>query len=182
VRRHGVLSALRLTYPALIVTAALLLAAGVLVYLLDRPAGSAWLIPREWHAGPAPSALRSVFGSVGAWLPSFVHAFAFSVFTAAVLPRRLKHAAAASVGWAALDTLAEFGQHPALAGPIAAALEHLFGAAPWALQVGRYFTRGSFSLADVAAGICGAALAYLGLRYALRLTLRSDHQEPISRS
>ncbi|MCW5636017.1 MAG: hypothetical protein KIT17_21960 [Rubrivivax sp.] len=135
---------------------------GLLVYLLDRPAGSAALLPAPWHAG-SPLGL---FGAAGAWLPSLVHAFSFAILTAWALPRRRGMAAGACIGWAVIDTLAELAQLPALAMPLAAALLATFDHSALAGQVGRYFTQGSFAAADVAASLAGAALAYLALRAA----------------
>lgn len=144
-----------------------MLALGALVYVLDRPAGSAWLMPASWERAGASAWL----GAAGQWLPSLAHAFAFSVLTALVLPLRRRFAAAACAGWALVDTLAEVGQHAALSQQVAAGVDSLlgalFGPAAWVGQVGRYFTRGSFDPADVAAGLAGCALAYLALHVML---------------
>jgi len=144
---------------ALAFTAALTLLLGVAVYLLDRPAGSAWLIPSAWQAGTPDD----WFGAIGPWLPSFVHAFAFSVFTACLLPRRPGFAALACIAWALVDAVAEFGQHPTVSAPIVAGLQWAFDGAPLAVRVGRYFTQGAFDAADLAAGLAGSALAFLAL-------------------
>lgn len=146
--------------PALLAAAGLALMLGTAVYLLDRPQGSAWLIPSAWQAA-LPG---HWFGSVGLWLPSLVHAFAFSVLTALLLPRRPAFAATACLGWALIDTLAEIGQHAAISATLAAAIEQAVGGATWAARLGQYFTRGSFDPADVAAAIAGSALAYALLR------------------
>ncbi len=172
---------------ALALVAALALALGTAVYLLDRPAGSAWLLPSAWQAGHAAAAgwagtaapadtaglaaAGTWFGAAGLWLPSLVHAFAFSVLTALMLPRRAGPAVAACLGWALVDTLFELGQHPAIAPSLAAGLASTFDGAPLALRVGRYFTQGSFDVADIVAGCCGAALAGLALAFAHRRRL-----------
>lgn len=145
---------------ALAATAGLALLLGAAVYLVDRPAGSAWLLPAAWQAATPGRG----FGSVGQWLPSLVHAFAFSVLTACLLPRRAGRAASACLGWALVDSLAEIGQHAALAAPLAAALAPAFDVAPLAMRLARYFMQGTFDPADLAAGLAGSALAYLALR------------------
>lgn len=145
---------------ALAFTAGAALLLGTAVYLLDRPAGSAWLIPPAWQAG-TPGAW---FGAIGPWLPSFVHAFAFSLLTAALLPRRPGCAALACVAWGLVNALAEVGQHPAVSAQLAAGLQRAFEGAPLAARVGRYFVQGSFDTADLAAALAGSALAYLALR------------------
>lgn len=141
----------------------MVLLAGVLVYLLDRPPGSAWLVPSSWQHG----ASRQWFGPFGQWLPSFTHAFAFSLLTALCLPRRRGTLVGACAAWAAIDTLAELGQHPALSPALAEALAHALGQGPLVAQTGRYFTRGVFDLGDVVAGLAGALAAYVALRRAL---------------
>lgn len=147
--------------PAMLAALAVLaLLLGTAVYLLDRPAGSAWLVPPSWQAGST----GRWFGRVGPWLPSLVHAFAFSVLTALALPRRPWRCAAACTGWVAIDSLAELGQHAAVSGPLADALVTAFDGAAGAARVGRYFTMGSFDLADLVAGGAGGLLAYAALR------------------
>ena len=62
---------------ALVSVALSALLVGLLPYLTDRPAGSAWLIPTiAWLQG------MNSFGGAGLWLPSFAHPFAFSLLTA----------------------------------------------------------------------------------------------------
>jgi hypothetical protein len=145
---------------ALAATAGLALLLGAAVYLVDRPAGSAWLVPAAWQAATPGRG----FGSIGQWLPSLVHAFAFSVWTAWLLPRRAGFAASACLGWAVVDSLAEIGQHAAVSAPLAAVLAAAFDGAPLAMRLARYFTLGTFDPADLAAGLAGSALAYLALR------------------
>lgn len=155
-----------------------LLAAGTLVYLLDRPAGSAWLLPAAWQSGSA----RAWFGAAGQWLPSFAHTFGFGVLTALCLPWRPLPMAAACATWAAIDTLAEIGQHPAWSSALAQGLARATADHPLALQIGRYFTRGAFDAADVAAGLAGAALAYGVLRAAFASTIAHGPCAPTERS
>jgi len=141
------------------VAALMALAAGTGVYLLDRAPGSAWLLPAAWQAA-SPGGW---FGGAGLWLPSLVHAFAFSVLTACLLPRRRAAAAGACAAWAAVDTLAECAQHPAWSAPLATALERAFDGSRLAVPIGQYFVRGSFDVADVIAGLAGSLLAFAAL-------------------
>ena len=84
-------------------------ALGLLVYLMDRDASKAALIPSvAWLAG------SNVFGALGGWLPSFAHTFAFSLFTAAVLPECGVPRYGACVAWFAVNVAFELGQHPQL--------------------------------------------------------------------
>ena len=120
------------------------LAVGVAVYVLDRPPGSAYLLPRD---ATLYSGTASWFGGVGDWIPAFLHVFAFSLLSAALLSASRAAAACACVAWWAIDSLFELGQHPAI-GP------HL-GVA--------YFVRGSFDPADLLATAAGALCAYATL-------------------
>ena len=85
----------------------LALAAGTLVYLTDRDPSRAALIP----AIPALAGL-GLFGGPGAWLPSFVHPFAFSLFTAAIQPARRSPAYWACALWWAINVAFEIAQAP----------------------------------------------------------------------
>ena len=143
--------------------ALLLLLLGTLVYVLDRPAGSAWLLPAQWQV----QTTASWFGRAGEWLPSLAHGFAFSVLTALLLPRSRRWAAAACAGWAAIDTLAELGQHRAVSAWLAQQIEWLFNGSPWGARLAHYFSRGVFDTADVAAGLTGCALAYAAWHWAV---------------
>jgi hypothetical protein len=145
--------------------ALLLLLLGTAVYVLDRPAASAALLPAAWERSVAGV---SWFGSVGEWLPSFVHAFSFSIFTALVLPPSPRRAAWACGSWALVDSLAELGQHHSVAAALAAALlgpDPTRPTNPVLATLARYFSQGSFDICDLAAGLTGAGLAYLGLHW-----------------
>src|SRR5690349_18279042 len=89
----------RPTAPVLMLLfAGLALGLGLLVYLADREATGAMLLPRAAALGTGP-----LFAAAGAWLPSFIHPFAFGLLSAAALPRRNRPAYGAVVGWWAVD-------------------------------------------------------------------------------
>jgi len=120
------------------------LALGASVYALDRPPGSAQLLPPGATLF-ADTALS--FGSMGAWLPAFLHVFAFSLLSAALLSATRVAAASACFAWWAIDSLFELGQHPAISPHLGAA----------------YFVRGHFDVADLLATALGALVAYATL-------------------
>jgi hypothetical protein len=144
---------------ALVCMAWLALSAGVLLYLVDRPAGVAWLIP----ALPALQGM-GLFGSVGAWLPSFVHPFGFGLLTAVALPVGAIWRYGACLGWFVVNATFEFGQLPQWAPRLADAIHALFGPSPVGERLAWYFLRGSFGLDDLAAAAGGALCAALLLR------------------
>jgi hypothetical protein len=141
--------------PALMAaTGGLALALGLLVYLLDRSPTQAMLIPRI-----AALAGSRVFGVIGQWLPSFVHPFAFSLFTAAALAPRVGPRYEACVAWGAVNIAFELGQHPLLSGRVAEALQDALGRTPLTRSIANYFLRGTFDIGDIVAALAGALAA-----------------------
>ncbi len=135
------------------------LSTGLLVYLSDRPAGATWLIP----AVPALQSM-GLFGSAGAWLPSFVHPFSFGLLTAALLPAHPTWRYGACLGWFTINAAFECGQLPLLAARLADAIRAVFGNSPVGQRLAGYFLRGSFGIDDLAAATGGALCAALLLR------------------
>jgi hypothetical protein len=134
------------------------LALGVSVYLIDRSAAHRW------------------FGAVGGWLPSFAHAFAFSLFSAALLSPRPDWQYGACGFWLAVNAVFEVGQHPQVREPLADALRRSVGQGPLARSVENYFLRGTFDIGDLVAAALGAAMAAATLRF-LRIH-RENHRDP----
>lgn len=132
---------------------------GLLLYLIDRPAGSAWLVP----AVPLLPAMNS-FGSAGLWLPSFVHPFGFSLLTALVLPACARWRYGACLGWFVVNAVFEFGQLPRVAAWLATSTDSVLGHSAFTEPLIRYFMQGSFGIDDLAAAAAGALCAALALR------------------
>lgn len=155
---------------ALLVGLALVaLAAGALIYVYARPPGTAALLPTALErSGTVAGAPHPGSAGITAWLPSFVHTWAFSVLTAWCLPWHARWAAAACTAWALLDTAAEVGQHPAIAPGLAEAIGRTFGSGGSATTLARYFANGTFDPADLWAGLAGSAVAFAALWLALR--------------
>jgi hypothetical protein len=130
------------------------LSLGLLVYLADRVASHAVLVPSI-----APLGGRNLFGALGQWLPSFVHPLAFSLFTAAVLRPSAVACCAACTFWGVVNVAFEVGQHPALGALWTAALRS--GAGDWAIARStlNYFLHGTFDPYDVCAATLGALAA-----------------------
>lgn len=128
---------------------------GLMVYLFDRPAGTAMALPRLLE----PSQPAAVFGALGGSLPSFAHAYAFALLSCVVLPRRAGWAAAACAFWVLVDSAFEILQWPPFARPAAAVLQ---GAAwPGFDHLGAYLVQGRFDALDLLAGGLGGGAALL---------------------
>lgn len=135
--------------------AVLALAIGALVYVTDRPAGHAVLLPAWASAAHAPR-----FGTLGNWVPSFVHPFAFGLLTAAALRiRRTAVAGAVCIGWAVVNVAIEFAQSPMVAAAVSRALEAAPILARSLQPVLRYLLSGTFDPGDVIAALAGALAA-----------------------
>lgn len=110
---------------------------GVLVYALDRPAGSVAFLP----AGMAYDS--GFLGPLAGPLPTFLHTVAFSLTTAALLaPTRCARLASCGV-WVAVNWLFEAAQHPAFR------------------DITGIGMPGAFDPLDLLAALLGAAVAFL---------------------
>ena len=125
------------------------LSTGVLVYVTDRHG-----IP----TGP-------VFGALGQWWPSGVHALAFSLFTAAALGRGAARRRGACAAWCTINLAFEVGQHAVFKPHWAAALHAAAGDWPVTGPVLRYLLAGTFDVGDLLAIVLGALAAGLLLEF-----------------
>lgn len=132
-------------------------ALGALVYVLDRPAATVYLLP---NAMSPALGHHPWFGALGGHLPEFVHVYAFILLTVAVStwPARVLPIC---VFWWAVDSLFEIGQHPAIAPHIAAALPAWFQHIPILDNTANYFLRGTFDPWDLIGTVLGTSVAYL---------------------
>jgi len=156
--------------PALIqvIAAVIVLAIGVLVYLLDRPSTSVYFIPDNWSLG---ASIPSIFGAIGDHLPTFAHTFAFILFTSAVLEPWRWSAIVACAWWYIVGSLFEIAQTDAWAMAIASRVPGWFAEWPLLDNVADYFLAGYFDLMDLAsiavATICAFIVIQLSYRYGL---------------
>lgn len=129
-------------------------ALGLVLYLTDRGGSQVLLSP----ALVAPTG-RNVFGALGQWLPSFVHTFSFSLFTAAALPPSAAPRYGACIAWGAVNVAFEIGQHPLVSASLAELLHGSLRAVPLSQPLARYFVDGTFDAGDIAAALVGALAA-----------------------
>lgn len=139
--------------------AALAFALGVGVYLADRPPFQPqWRLPRVWPTG-LPG-----FGVLGAWLPSFVHPFAFSLLTAAALPAGATPRFGPCVLWTGVNLAFEWGQHPSIREWLAPVLHRVLDPVGLGKPLANYVLRGTFDAGDLAAVFLGGLAAAVLLR------------------
>lgn len=137
----------------------LALATGLLVYLADRDPARAALIPAV-----AALAGSHLFGAIGQWLPSFVHPFAFSLFTAAVRPLHMRSIYRPCLLWWAVNVAFEAAQLPPSNAAIAEGMQSMFGQAWLPALLSSFFLSGTFDVGDLVAATAGA-LAAAGVLY-----------------
>jgi hypothetical protein len=135
--------------------AAILLAAGILVYVFER-GGTVYLLS-SWTSAPPPT---KYLGRLGNHLPTFLHTLAFILITAAILrpwPRLLLPTCAT---WLGIECLFELGQMAPFDGHIAALLPAWFKGVPVLEIASDYFTRGTYDALDIVSITLGATVAY----------------------
>jgi hypothetical protein len=127
---------------------------GVLIYLTDRSATHALLIP-------AVGKLASVqlVGAAGLWLPSFLHVFAFSLLTASVLPMGGVGAFHPCLTWWSIDCAFEFAQLPIVAAFVAEEIDSVLGVNHLSRSLTASVMHGTFDVADLLAATAGAFAA-----------------------
>lgn len=148
-----------------VVAAVIALTIGILVYLLDRPSTSVYLIPDGWSFG---NGLPPVFGSIGAHVPTFAHTFAFILFSSALLEPWRWTAVAACAWWLIVGGLFEFGQSDRWAASIAARVPDWFAHVPLLDNVADYFTAGRFDPIDLASIVVGTVCAFAVIKLSHR--------------
>lgn len=145
--------------------ATLVLAFGVLVYLLDRPSNSVYFVPEWWALAEATPAF---FGLLGQYLPTFSHTFAFILFTTAVLAVRRRAAIVVCAAWLLVDSFFEIAQRDELAVNIVNHLPNWFAEWPLLDNVAAYFLVGRFDPFDLVSIFAAGIAAYLLVLYSTR--------------
>jgi len=141
------------------------LALGILVYMLDRPSASVYFVPDTWIFS---AATPSLFGTLGSYLPTFTHVFAFILLTAAVLRTPLRSPFAICAIWFSIEALFEVAQMDAIADVIDSIVPLWFEDWPLLDNVAGYFVAGRFDPLDIASLALGAAAAYAAIQYSIR--------------
>ncbi len=134
---------------------------GTLVYVLDRPAEYTYFISHSSLNLSLPESFSGLFGSLGTYLPSFIHSFSFILITAGLVATHKNSQTIICLLWIVIDLLFEFGQ-----GLIdsSIAIPSWFAGIPYLENTQNFFVNGIFDWNDVAATVIGAIAAFLVLR------------------
>lgn len=141
----------------------MLLLTGVLIYLIDRPPADTYFLA---HLPLNPifyGQYPNVFGFLGDFLPSFLHAIGFILLTAGIVASDKKAYGAICIFWLVINAGFELGQK--YSSHVAARVPEWFEGIFILENTSSYFINGTYSNLDMASIIVGAGIAYLVLLY-----------------
>ena len=144
-----------------ILTGAITLLFGILVYLVDRPPDQTLFVDKSPVNISLYHILPGLFGIIGNSLPSFAHVFSFILITAGLIASKKRHFIIICLFWFLIDSVFELGQK--FSTVFIKFIPDWFTSIPFLENIGNYFTRGTFSYCDMAAISIGAIAAYFFL-------------------
>jgi len=134
------------------------LIAGLFIYLIDRPPEQTYFIYRIAKIS-LYNILPDLFGSIGNYLPAFIHIFSFILITAGLLCRQKRGCLIICLSWFLVDCVFELGQKfNNLALKI---IPDWFLGIPFLENTESYFLQGTFDVIDLVAIAFGAIISYL---------------------
>lgn len=137
----------------------LLLALGCLIYVTERVPADVYFT-RFFGLNLKLSAPDTqILGSLGDRLPAFIHVFAFSMMSAALIAATHKRMFAVCTGWFLINFVFEMGQKYKAAA--AGLVPDIFRFLPFFENTRSYFLSGTFDWLDILAAAAGAGAAYL---------------------
>ncbi|WP_455209743.1 hypothetical protein [Kaarinaea lacus] len=143
-----------------IILAGVALLFGVLVYLLDREPENIYFIP-QWLAESVNG--DPFIGTLGNYLPTFVHVYAFILLTMAIVfpvQQHRRYLIPVCVFWFAVDCLFEIAQLDVIALYIASHEPTWFHGIPFLENTANYFLASTFDVIDLVSIGLGALTAY----------------------
>jgi len=146
------------------IIAIITLCIGVLVYVLDRQVESVYFLTEWLSLNNKPI---DFFGSVGNYLPTFIHVYAFILLTVAVAAPSVINSVFACIAWFTIDSLFEVGQIDSIAQWILLHTPDWFSGIPFLENTTDYFLSGTFDVLDLVSIAIGAIAAYLTVVFIL---------------
>jgi len=134
------------------------LIAGLLIYLIDRPPEQIYFIYRIAKIS-LYNILPDLFGSIGNYLPAFIHVFSFILITAGLFFCQKRGYLIICLGWFLVDCGFEVGQKfNNLALKI---IPDWLAGIPFLENTESYFLQGTFDVIDLLAIAFGTIISYL---------------------
>lgn len=135
---------------------------GVLVYVFDRPSEYIYFLPDGLSLNHQTGRM---FGSIGNYLPTFLHVYTFILLTVIVaIPAGIKLIPICTV-WFTLDSLFEVAQLNPIAQWIGSHLPTWFEGVPFLENVADYFLMGTFDAFDLISIVAGTVAACITIYY-----------------
>jgi hypothetical protein len=134
------------------------LAIGSFIYLVDRHPDGVYFIYNTSKELSLFHRLPNFFGSLGYWLPAFIHPFSFSLLTASISTPSKKKYTVICLFWCGVNIIFEMGQKFKLVA--VAFIPDWFAGIPYLENCKSYFINGTFDYLDIASVILGAIAAF----------------------
>ena len=134
------------------------LSVGVLIYAFDRQPEFIYFLPGWLSLNSQPGGL---FGSIGYYLPTFLHVYAFILLTAVVAVPSITKLIPVCLAWFTLDTLFEVAQIDPIAQWLAIHTPAWFAGIPFLENTSNYFLFGTFDVVDLMSIAAGTVAAYI---------------------
>ena len=144
-------------YQFLFIVGLAALSIGVAVYVLDRPADATYFVPDRVSLFTG----QSLFGVLGNYLPTFLHAFAFCLMSVAVLKGNARIALLVCLFWLLVDSFFELAQHRDISPIIIGVIPDWFAHVPILENAKSYFQYGYFDKGDLLSILLGIFSAFI---------------------
>ncbi len=141
---------------------------GSLVYFIDRPPEYTYFIYRFHFLSSLHDRFPDLFGSLGNYLPDFIHPLSFILITAGIICRTKRGYLTACSIWCLTDCIFELGQK--YSSLFIKVIPDSFSELPFLEAFENYFKKGTFDIWDIAAVFAGTATAY----FILVLTMKKN--------
>jgi hypothetical protein len=138
---------------------------GTMVYFISRSPEGVYFIHRFGFILRLHNMIHGIapdfFGSLGPWLPEFVHVFSFILLTAGIVACGKRGYVIICAGWFLIDALFELGQK--YSSQVIKIIPAWFSGIPILESTEGFFRRGTFDMTDMIAILAGTVAAYLVL-------------------
>jgi ABC-type xylose transport system permease subunit len=156
-----------------ILTGAIALLFGILVYLVDRPPDQTYFVYKSTVNISFYHILPDLYGIIGNSLPSFAHIFSFILMTAGLMAFKKREFIFICLFWFLIDSVFELGQK--FSTMFIKFIPDWFASIPFLENTGDYFVRGTSSFGDMAAITIGTIAAYFVLIKTRKRQQKIDH-------